>query len=60
MEDCDVDTDGHQLEEASCFWEKVGGSYIIPSAHWFIDVFGQLSAIFVFCSEHSHSVDGWA
>ena len=60
MEDCDVDTDGHQLEEASWFWGKVGGSYIIPSAHWFIDVSGQFSTRFVFCGEHSQSVHGWA
>ena len=40
-------------------WKKlhacggVGGSYIIMSAHWFLDVSGQLSARFVFCGEHS-------
>ena len=47
-------------EKNSCLWGRVGGSYTISSAHWFVDVSGQLSARFVFCSKHSQTIHAWA
>ena len=51
-----VDTYDHQLEEASCLRGRVSGSYNISLAHWFVEVYGQHQAIYLFYREHFEPV----
>ncbi len=46
----------HQLEEAACFRFRVGEPHFLSSVDWFVDVFGQHHAKYMFHSQHIDSV----